>query len=183
MEQVTNVTYYNLGDILKILKSRYIPSTSWYTTIVDKVNEYYGSSLKTIINDDFIIALGIYLNKKGMGIYYTEDIVLDEMDDDLALKLSAIINKNNIIIQDYIDLYNILNSELTTLKTQVVSKFNDTPTEEGDFSTDMYTSNVTNTTTNVDYDIGTRINVIKERMQHLIGRYCKEFEEFIIWTN
>lgn len=175
--------YYNLNNILEILDSSYTPDSTWAVTINDKLNDYWSSSRSLFIKDDFIEALGSYLYGPKKYLFITENTVILKINEDLVAKLNEIITKINILLPDYVEMYNILNTQITTLKTKAITKFNDTPTEEGDYSTDKYTSTITQQESEVDYSIFDKINLIKQKQRHLIQQFCEEFKGFIIWTN
>lgn len=185
VEEADEITrcYYNLNNILEILDSSYTPDTTWAVTINDKLNDYWSSSRSLFIKDDFISALGSYLYGPKKYLFVTDNLILLKINEDLVAKLNEIITKINILLPDYVEMYNILNTQITTLKTKATTRFNDTPTEEGNYSADNYTSTITQQESEVDYSIFDKINLIKQKQRHLIQQFCEEFKGFIIWTN
>ena len=185
IEEADEVTkcYYTLENILQILDTHYTPDTTWLSKINDALNNYWSSSRSLYIKDDFINALGVYLYGPKKYLLVTENTILLKINEELAAKLNEIVNKVNVLLPDYVEMYNILNTQLTTLKTKAITKFNDTPTEEGNYSVEKYTSTITQNESEVDYSIFDKINLIKQKQKHLIQQFCEEFKGFIIWTN
>lgn len=72
---------------------------------------------------------------------------------------------------------------LGQIKTSTVSKFNDTPQNEGDFSDDNHTTTVT--TGESSSDGGTllsRLNEVEDNLKRLYEDWSNEFRKFIIWS-
>lgn len=179
---IENRYYYTLNDILTIMGNRYTPDATWLQIINTNVNRFWSSDRSVYSQDDFITALGCYLFDTKKALIVSNELYTS-MNIDIAIRLNQIISKINSILPDFVNLYNVLGTELTSLKTRSTTKFNDTPTEEGNFSTDVYTSTITTNENETDYSIYDQINLIKQKQQHLIAKFCKEFEGFIVWIN
>lgn len=172
--------YYKLSDILLMVGSKYSPTAEWIKTLNEVCNSYYNISNTVTNADAFYKALGLKLNQ---GFMFATPVVYETINEDICLKLSRILNKNENIIQGYLDEYNLLNSEIKSVTSKSTTRFNDTPDEEGDFSADKYTSTISSSENVVDYDVPTKLSILSHKIDSLIERYCREFEEFILWTN
>lgn len=142
-----NNYYYNLKDILNVMNSTF--NKGWYNTLVNKINESYGFTFdydESVFSD----ALGAMLMNPTCYILKTTE-ELTSVNDELLAKLLIIVNKYNSIINDYKSYYDGLNTQLTTIKSKSVSRFNDTPDEEGDYSTTRYTSTITTNENESEY--------------------------------
>lgn len=72
---------------------------------------------------------------------------------------------------------------LGQIKASTVSKFNDTPQNEGDFSDDTHTTTIT--TGESSSDGGTllsRLNEVEDNLKRLYEDWSNEFRKFIIWS-
>lgn len=169
--------YYKLSDILMTFGYSYKPTDEWIQRIVGYLNDYYDMSWDITNASVFYRALGLKLEQ---GYLFIGDNI-SSPNDELCLKLSRILNKSENIISGYLDEYNLLNSEIKAITSKSTTRFNDTPTEEGDYSTSKYTSTITQSENSVDVDVPTQINILTHKIDSLIEKYCKEFEEFIIY--
>ena len=166
---VIEESYYTFEEVLAKLEIEYTLDGSWMNNIYTK----YGLTAPEAL--DFYKALGIFLKDSHVALCTD----LEKAED----KILMIMNKNDMIIEDYLAYFNAITQEITELKSKSVTRFNDTPTEEGDFTADKYTSNITQSENSVEYDINTKINIAKRRLKHLKESYCNEFKRMIIWTN
>ena len=75
------------------------------------------------------------------------------------------------------------NKLLDDVKSESISRFNDTPQNSGDFSDDQHTSTVTKTENSSN--VGTmmaRLNEIEDNIKQLYMDWSDEFRKFIIWS-
>ena len=170
--------YYKLSDILMMFGYTYKPTDEWIQRVCSYLNAYYEMNREITSASVFYRALGLKLEQ---GYLYIKDSAATTPDSDLCLKLSRILNKSENIISGYLDEYNLLNSEIKAITSKSTTRFNDTPTEEGDFDTSKYTSTITQSENSVDVDIPTKLSILTHKIDSLIERYAKEFEEFIIY--
>lgn len=170
--------YYKLSDILMMFGYSYKPTDEWIQRVVDFLNSYYEMSWDMASASKFYRALGLKLEQ---GYLFVSDENLTAQNSELCLKLSRILNKSENIISGYLDEYDLLNSEIKAITSKSTTRFNDTPTEEGNFDTNEYTSSITQSENSVDVDIPTKISILTHKIDSLIERYTKEFEEFIIY--
>ncbi len=73
-----------------------------------------------------------------------------------------------------------------TIPTELVSKsesrFNDTPTEEGNYNTDRFTTNITQSQTTTPIDPVTRYEQVKNLIEDLYGEWVDTFKRFEIYA-
>ena len=172
--------YYNLSDILLMAGSKYVPTDAWIKTLNEVCNSYYGISNSITTATAFYKALGLKLNQ---GFLFATPETYETINEAICLKLSRILNKNENIIGAYLEEYTLLNNALDGVTSKSTSRFNDTPDEEGSYSTEEYTSTITSNENFVEYDVPTKISILTHKIDSLIERYCKEFEEFILCIN
>lgn len=152
-------------------------SSDWLVRICTSLNEKYGTDYVGDISA-FSKALMVRLNAPKAYLWCYEELDQKEID----AKLLCIVDKYVNSIEDYKAMYEALNTELNVLKNKTTIKFNDTPTEEGNFSTDKYTSTITTQESEAEYSIGDKINLLNKRLRNLVETFCKQFEGYIIWT-
>lgn len=177
------INYVTFRDVLDVyIDYEYVPTSTWYTKVCNKLNEYYGETcFKTKEGaQDFYKALGIRLMDKSVFYCYDSS---ENVEACVMHKLSRVCNKSDILLDQYLPLYNKLQEDIKSLDSKQETRFNDTPTSQGNYVANNYTSTITQVTNSVDYDINTQVNYLKEKLQGLIDRYCSQFEEFKIWTN
>lgn len=175
------INYLSFKDVLyKYINYEYKPTSLWYSKVCKALNDYYYENCFSPKEgaEDFYKALGVRLSDKSMFYEYedTEDI-------DVESKLYRLCSKSDILLDQYLPLYNKLKEDIKSVESRTISKFNDTPTSQGKYTADEYTSNITQITNSSDYDVNTQISYLKEKMLNLINKYCDQFEEFKIWTN
>lgn len=179
---ITN--YVTFKDILNDYMSyTYKPTSEWYTYVVKGLNNYYGDECFNVKEgaQDFYKALGIKLNDSS--VFYLCEQGESNVEQGIMSKLSRVCNKSEILLDEYLPLYNKLQEDIKTLESHVTSRFNDTPTSLGNYTSDKYTSTITQVTNSQDYDINTQVSFLKEKMRGLVEQYLEQFEVFKIWTN
>lgn len=161
--------YYTFKEVLAHVGIQYSNDGTWMQQLYKLYNMTAPDGL------DFYKTLGIFLSDPHIALCTD----LDQAED----KLKMIINKNDMVIEDYIAYFKAITQEITELKSKSVTRFNDTPTEEGDYTADKFTTNITQSENSVEYDINTKINIARKRLVHYKESYCNEFKRMIIWTN
>ena len=174
--ETVNNYYYNLQDILILLSGNI---SNWYSIIVKQVNRIFGTSFDSD-DSEFSKALGGYLMNPNACLLVSEENLIDP-NDEMNYKLMNIVAKYDSIIKEYKWYYEGLNTELTTIKQTNITKFNDTPTEEGDFSAKNYTSTISQSETETEYSFNDKLTLLAKKMNNLKQRFIKEFEEYVIW--
>lgn len=152
-------------------------SKDWLVNLCTYLNEKYGTDYEGDMSV-FSRSLSIKFNYPNCYICRVENEINQEQ---LDARLLSIVDKYCTSIDSYKAMYNELNNELTTLKNKSVTKFNDTPTQQGDYSTDKYTSTITTNESETDYDINTKINILNLRLKGIVSRFIDQFEGFIIY--
>lgn len=171
--------YTTFEEGLALLGINYKPDGSWMEDAIDFINKDWNMDIPYVAAKEFYGPLGVML--QGIDFSVVESPELKK--EAFLQKLLRLVVKSNYIIQGYLDMKNILDTELDTIKNTSVVKYNDTPTEEGVFTADKYTSNITQSESSSEYDINTKISVNRKKLNSLVGKYCGEFKEFQIWTN
>ncbi len=161
--------YYSFKEVLEHVGVDYTNDGTWM------VNLYQVFQMDAPEASKFYKALGIFLSDPHISICNSLD--------DAESKLLMLINKNDMIVEDYLAYETAITQEVNALESKSTVRFNDTPDEEGEYSAQKYTSNITETSNSVDYDINTKINVARKRLRHLREAYCNEFKGMIIWTD
>lgn len=177
------INYVTFRDVLSVyMDYEYKPTNTWYTKVCDGLNKYYDEECFSPKQgaQDFYKALGIKLMDKSVFYCYESS---ENVEACVMNKLSRICSKSDTLLDQYLPLYNKLQEDIKSLESRQTTRFNDTPTSQGNYVTDEYTSTITQVTNSVDYDVETQVNYLKEKLQGLIERYCSQFEEFKIWTN
>lgn len=165
----TEIKYYSFKEVLNHVGIEYTNDGTWMN------NLYKLYDMTAPEAPEFYKTLGIYLSDPRISICND----LDLADD----KLLWIINKNDMVIEDYIAYFKAITQDIDSLKSKSITRFNDTPTEEGDFTADNYTSSITQSENIVDYDIKTKIDIASKRLRHFKETYCNEFRGLITWIN
>ena len=166
---VIEENYYSFKEVLNYIGIQYTNDGTWMQQLYKLYNMTAPDGL------DFYKTLGIFLSDPHIAL--CTDLSQAES------KLMMIINKNDMVIEDYMAYFKAITQEVTELKSRSVTKFNDTPTEQGDYSAEQFTTNITQSENSVEYDINTKINIAKKRLVHYKESYCNEFKRMIIWTN
>ena len=169
MDEIIETNYYSFKEVLGHVGIQYDNNGQWM------INLYKLFDMEAPDAKDFYKTLGIYLSDPRISICND----LDLADD----KLLWIINKNDMVIEDYLAYFKAITQEIDSLKSKSITKFNDTPTEEGDYTADQYTSTITQSENIVDYDINTKINIASKRLRHFKEAYCNEFKGLVTWIN
>lgn len=160
----------------------WVPTSEWYTKLCTYYNNAFDKELFTPKEgaDDFYTALGVRL-ADGSMFWAAETKTATHYS--IVNKFFRLFSKSDILLDQYLPLYNKLKEDIKSVESRTISKFNDTPSSQGKYTADEYTTNITQVTNSVDYDIAVQIDYLKQKMLNLIDKYCDQFEEFKIWTN
>lgn len=170
---VVEETAYSFKEALSAIGVTFTLDGTWMKSLYETL----GMIAPDVEANEYYKALGIMLSDIHVAI--CKSLSLDVIKD----RMLKILNKNDMIIEDYKAYETAITAEITALTSKSVTRFNDTPTEEGDFTADKYTSNISQTENSVEYDINTKINIAKRRLKHLKESYVNEFKGVIIWIN
>lgn len=175
----------NLPDLISIMTSNLVFPSSFITDFtnikelwLNIYSRYYDEFIGYVNVDDLVIKEEVF-NAQNL------DIIQPIIDDFFSRVISILMRtypKFNMMIKFY------KNNESKLLdKIQVVStgddRFNDTPQEAGDFSSDEHTTNITKSTRTTSSDANTlmaRLNEIQTQYRNLMADWVSRFERAYI---
>ena len=187
IQNITTVSKYTLGDVYALLTSQTVSMVT--LTDIDTFSELvvalgFSDALiddkETIIDELFMkYILPNMLNEYVLELD-EEDNVIDESTNLIGLMLYDIINsydKYATIITKFEAVKDTLTDNLDSLIDSNVTKYNDTPQEQGNYTADEYTTTITSST-------ATRDNQAKELNLNRIVLLQEQLKNtYLIWFN
>lgn len=204
MNKVYYYTYQEMLNLFPLIAPSSPHSTAisadWFTHILSQNNiQFAAIGLSVDISSSQISELvnclmtqvynrhaSNYIISKEVG-YFDDAPVLDT--DDFKKAMFKIINIINLTLPRYIPLLiqfeNASGNPLKANKSEgiVTSRFNDTPQNGGDYSSDDHTSNITQGTNSQELEIGTlmtRLSEVYQNFRSILADWSNEFNKLFL---
>lgn len=185
--------YMTLGDIVALEDDTWYPNTS-SDIVITTIMTTYSLVIEDSSNDKLTIFTQlmryVYARFYDYDVYKTTIDVYDDIDDvsptsaELLEIWRTFVNMFNITAPRYIPLLTQFNNNESAPLAQVSStssgltRFNDTPQDEGDFSSDEHTTNITQTsvtTTSDPASIVERLDSLYKNWRSILKDWSSEF--------
>ena len=151
----------------------------------DSKFKQYESILNVLIKKLF----NRWLNNSHIYLVATEPKELTK--DEIYKVMRKVLDKVDYTVPIYAKLIEVKEKYLENIKDTVetnveaVSRHNDTPNADNDYSADNFTSDISKSTTKSSTDIDSveRYKQVKDLIENTYSKWLEEFEEFEIWTD
>lgn len=184
-------TYYNIDDIL----GNEIDTTQWFKedgTNMPNFKKWYESIAKLSNYSESIFGKLTDANKSKLEIalrklityWHTHEIYLDYTDDDekldptkIGMKVLEIFSRTMDSYFQVIDRYNtMLENATNDLTVTSTTSFNDTPTADGNYSAEKYSTNISKNVVNQAIDPVARYQQLTVLITNIYQAWINEFK-------